>query len=67
MLLILLLLFESVLAVPTKRRGPVPKQAQLGQDDGFLSNPLSFTRNGTFQISIFEDLHFGESELNYTI
>jgi len=26
-----------------------------------LEAPLRFTRNGTFQISIFEDLHFGES------
>ena len=33
--------------------------------DGFtnrtaLDEPLRFTDNGTFQISIFEDLHFGE-------
>lgn len=61
-----LLLFAPVLAMPTKRLVPEPKQAQLGQDDGVLSKPLSFTRNGTFQISIFEDLHFGESELIYT-
>lgn len=25
--------------------------------------PLTFNENGTFQISIFSDLHFGESEL----
>jgi hypothetical protein len=25
--------------------------------------PLTFTENGTFQISVFEDLHFGESGL----
>ncbi|KAK4068943.1 hypothetical protein Trihar35433_5522 [Trichoderma harzianum] len=61
MLLTSLLLFAPVLAMPTKRLVPEPKQAQLGQDDGFLSKPLSFTRNGTFQISIFEDLHFGEN------
>lgn len=67
MKLTLSLLFASALAVPTKRLVPEPKQAQLGQDDGIISNPLSFTRNGTFQISIFEDLHFGESELNYTV
>lgn len=24
--------------------------------------PLRFTSNGTFQITIFEDLHFGESK-----
>jgi len=26
-----------------------------------LDAPLRFTRDGTFQISVFEDLHFGES------
>lgn len=25
--------------------------------------PLKFSKNGTFQISILEDLHFGESKL----
>ena len=25
--------------------------------------PLTFTENGSFQISVFEDLHFGESGL----
>jgi hypothetical protein len=25
-----------------------------------FDEPLRFTENGTFQISIFEDLHFGE-------
>jgi hypothetical protein len=25
-----------------------------------FNEPLRFTENGTFQISIFEDLHFGE-------
>ncbi len=30
-------------------------------DDGF--GPLRFKEDGTFQISIFEDLHFGESAL----
>lgn len=29
--------------------------------DGDLAAPLRFTSSGTFQISIFEDLHFGES------
>ncbi|KAH8899266.1 Metallo-dependent phosphatase [Thozetella sp. PMI_491] len=27
-----------------------------------ISTPLRFTQNGTFQISVFEDLHFGEGE-----
>ena len=26
-----------------------------------VTGPLTFTEDGTFQISIFEDLHFGES------
>lgn len=30
-----------------------------------LTAPLTFGSDGTFQISIFEDLHFGESELYY--
>lgn len=32
--------------------------------DAFSSRykPLTFTKNGTFQISVFEDLHFGEAE-----
>jgi len=31
------------------------------RDDSSLTAPLEFTADGTFQISIFEDLHFGES------
>jgi len=27
-----------------------------------LGRPLRFAKDGTFQISIFEDLHYGESE-----
>jgi hypothetical protein len=35
--------------------------ALAGVSHGDTSNkPLRFTENGTFQISIFEDLHFGE-------
>lgn len=36
----------------------------MRQDDtqvADLGAPLRFTKDGTFQISIFEDLHFGES------
>lgn len=34
----------------------------LGQDHhGGAETPLRFSKNGTFQISIFEDLHFGEN------
>ena len=34
----------------------------LGQDHGGgAETPLRFSRDGTFQISIFEDLHFGEN------
>lgn len=29
----------------------------------YTKQPLRFTRNGTFHIAIFEDLHFGESML----
>ena len=29
-----------------------------------LRRPLRFAKDGTFQISIFEDLHFGESKLS---
>lgn len=29
-----------------------------------ISQPLTFNQDGTFQISIFEDLHFGESKLH---
>ena len=35
------------------------KKRQYGYGNFFA--PLRFTSNGTFQISIFEDLHFGES------
>ncbi len=34
---------------------PLPGASGAGQ-------PLQFKSDGTFQISIFEDLHFGESE-----
>lgn len=27
--------------------------------------PLQFTANGTFHISVFNDIHFGESELRH--
>ncbi|KAL7823483.1 Metallo-dependent phosphatase-like protein [Trichoderma gracile] len=57
MLDMLLLLFA--LATPS-RQSPLPKQAQMGHADAF-TRPLSFTTNGTFQVSIFEDLHFGEN------
>jgi hypothetical protein len=33
---------------------PAPEYSQF-------SRPLRFEQDGTFQISIFEDLHFGES------
>lgn len=33
----------------------------LFQNDHAMPVPLRFTSDGTFQISIFEDLHFGES------
>ncbi|PNP38032.1 hypothetical protein TGAMA5MH_10131 [Trichoderma gamsii] len=36
-----------------------PLKTQNKEERGL--RPLSFTRNGTFQISIFEDLHFGEN------
>ncbi|PTB67828.1 Metallo-dependent phosphatase [Trichoderma citrinoviride] len=57
MLDMLLLLFALA---PPSRQSPVPKQAQMGHIDA-LTRPLSFTTNGTFQVSIFEDLHFGEN------
>jgi hypothetical protein len=31
-----------------------------------FDKPLQFTENGTFQISIFEDLHFGEGMSSLT-
>lgn len=37
-----------------------PEYFQTAVGNGGLG-PLKFTSNGTFQISIFEDLHFGES------
>jgi hypothetical protein len=60
MLDMLLVLFA--LATPSGQ-SPLPKQAQMGHADAF-TRPLSFTTNGTFQVSIFEDLHFGESEFH---
>jgi len=33
----------------------------IPQGNWTLREPLRFTKDGTFQISIFEDLHFGES------
>lgn len=32
-------------------------------DSTRIFGPLTFNSDGTFQISIFEDLHFGESKL----
>ena len=35
--------------------------AKSSAPSAVLEAPLRFTRDGTFQISVFEDLHFGES------
>jgi len=40
---------------------PSRKQAALEAVGGLPLPPLKFRADGTFQISIFEDLHFGES------
>lgn len=34
----------------------------VSSNDSGLNGPLRFREDGTFQISIFEDLHFGESK-----
>jgi hypothetical protein len=42
-------------------RTPIRKQAILESVGGAALAPLKFQADGTFQISIFSDLHFGES------
>lgn len=37
------------------------ERRQSGYGSSNLTEPLKFTSEGTFQISIFEDLHFGEN------
>jgi hypothetical protein len=51
---VLWLIAPSLEAVLPKRFGSSNGGGQLG--------PLKFQQDGTFQISIFEDLHFGESK-----
>jgi hypothetical protein len=50
-----LLLVRAISAVPaaTDTQWPLPN-----------TRPLRFTQDGTFQISVFEDLHYGEGWSN---
>jgi len=54
-------LFTIVLGLPS----PAPDSTSQGRLPGTQTHhelgPLRFTPTGTFHISIFEDLHFGES------
>ncbi|PNY24199.1 inactive purple acid phosphatase 16 [Tolypocladium capitatum] len=54
--LFMLLAFEAVSV-----QAPPPPQTQLGCPGSRVTRPLTFNYDGTFQISIFNDLHFGES------
>jgi hypothetical protein len=47
-----------LLLVAFSRQSPVGR----GTDNSSFG-PLTFSADGTFRISIFEDLHFGESKL----
>ncbi|KAK3385752.1 Metallo-dependent phosphatase-like protein [Podospora didyma] len=47
-----------LLALPTRQ---LPQGGDDGSGDQVGSEPLQFNSDGTFHISIFEDLHFGEN------
>lgn len=60
-----LALVGASLQAPVAEPEPHQEQQQetLQQRDAakFHRKPLVFSKDGTFQVSIFEDLHFGES------
>lgn len=61
------LLFMLSACVDVSRQSPVRRDARSPKtyapnNSSRSSRRLSFNQDGTFQISIFEDLHFGESE-----
>lgn len=45
-------------------QAPAVKDPLLDNPAEFRRKPLTFNDDGTFQVSIFEDLHFGESMLS---
>lgn len=51
------ILWLAVASTPT----PYPLSAHAQIDTRETFGPLKFNADGSFQISIFEDLHFGES------
>lgn len=57
-------MFSSVFLVGLGRLAMIaalPLEAKRFTNSSNLYGPLKFKADGTFQISIFEDLHFGES------
>ncbi|KAJ6442883.1 putative inactive purple acid phosphatase 16 [Purpureocillium lavendulum] len=63
---IIILLTSAALSLQALPPLNVQVQGQLPRADGSDTRrplrPLSFSPDGTFQVSIFEDLHFGENE-----
>ena len=55
--ILVFILVALLLTLLSPRAVRFTEEAQRGD----LKKPLIFTEDGTFQISIFEDLHFGES------
>lgn len=52
--------FIRLLLVPLVLVSP-SLQAPQAVLNSFKRRPLTFNKDGTFQVSVFEDLHFGES------
>jgi hypothetical protein len=51
------------LAAPSMQSPIAPRSLVHEPLEFHVTEPLQFNENGSFQVAIFEDLHFGESEL----
>lgn len=56
-------IFTILSLVGASLQAPTAQDPLLDDPAEFRRKPLTFTDDGRFQVSIFEDLHFGESKL----
>lgn len=62
MFLVAIMLYILLICLST---AVLPLEAKIFHNSSNAFGPLKFQPDGTFQISVFEDLHFGESGFSY--